>query len=405
MALLSFDTTSGQFVAPDTATIREQVANDWIAAFNTGDGSPDLDTEAATPAGQLIDAITAYIAEANSELLYLANQFNPLTAEGVFQDAIGYIYFMERKPAQPTSVVCTCTGLQGTVIPAGAQAQDTEGNRYQCAEAVTIPAGGTVSATFEALEVGAIDCPANTLNRIITVIAGWDTINNPASGVTGQLAESQADFERRRFESVASNAQGSVLALQGALDDIPGVTDCLVLENSESSAVTINGISVPAHSIAISIYGGDDSDIAQVIYQKKSAGCGTAGTTTVSHTDSNTGIVYTFNIIRPATSDLKITVTIDNTATLPGTYEADIQNAILADFAGTNTDSENTRIGIGQTVYASRFSTAVLLTAGVRSLRSITIALGSGVPGDFVTIPANVMPVLSAADITVVIGE
>lgn len=405
MALLSFNTTSGQFVAPDTATIRERVANDWIAAFNTGDGSPDLDTESATPAGQLIDAITAYIAQANSELLYLANQFNPLTAEGVFQDAIGYIYFIERKPAQSTSVVCTCTGLQGTVIPAGAQAQDTEGNRYQCATAVTIPAGGTVSATFEALEAGAIDCPANTLNRIITVIAGWDTINNPASGVTGQLAESQADFERRRFESVAANAHGSALALEGALESITGVTDCLVLENDTNANVTKGGVTIPAHSVCISIYGGDETAIAKTIYEKKSGGCGTSGNTAVSYTEPNNSIVYSYQILRPAPQDVRIIVTVDYVNTLDTDYQGKIKAAILADFNGANTDSGNNRVSMGQTVYASRFSTAVLITAGVRTLRGISISLNGGASGDSIEIPANIVPVLSADDITIQIAE
>ena len=400
MAMLSFDQETGQIEAPETSTIRGNVAADFVSAFNLGDGSPSLDTSAVTPAGQLVDAITAYIAQSNSELMYVKNQFNPLTAEGAFQDALGAIYFLTRKIADPTKVDCVCTGLQGTVIPAGAIVQDESGNRYQATTAATIPAGGSVTVTFSNIIPGPVDCPANTVTNIVTVIAGWDTVNNPASGTLGRLQESQSDFEKRRFNSVAANAQGSAMALQGALDNLEGVVDCLVLENTSSSSQTLGGVSVDGHSVAICIYP-NVAGIAETIYQKKSAGCGTTGTTQVVYTDSDTGAVYTYNIIVPTTLDVKVVVNVDYSLALPATYISDIKEAIIADFNGQNTDSGNSRIGMGQTVYASRFTTAVLLTAGIRSLRSITIALGTGAAGDSITIPANIQPVMSEADITV----
>lgn len=401
MALLDFDEQTGQLTAPETSTIRSKVAADFVAAFNTGDGSPDLDTEAATPAGQLVDAVTAYIAQANSEIMYVANQFNPLTAEGVFQDAIGAIYFITRKLAQPTSVLCVCYGLQGTVVPAGAIVQDEDGNRYAATANITIQADGTATGQFDCTIPGPVDCPANTVTSIVTVIAGWDSVTNPSSGVTGRLQESQSDFEKRRFNSVAANAQGSALALQGALDALDGVVDCLVMENATSASTTVSGVTIPAHSVAISIYGGTDSDIAETIYQKKSAGCGTTGGTQVTYTDQETQATHTFNIIRPTTQDVSVVVNVDYSLALSATYIQDIKDAILADFNGENTDSGNTRIGMGQTVYASRFTTAVLITAGVRSLKSITIALNGGAASDSILIPGNVQPVMSESDITV----
>lgn len=422
MALLNYSEPFVGLEAPDTDVIRDQVAADWIDAFNTNDGSPALDTSAATPAGQLVDAETSYIAQANSELLYLASQFDPRKAEGIFQDALAAIYFLTRKVAQKTRVECTCTGLAGTDIPIGALAQDSNGVKYQAINtnpnatlAATIPLGGSVSVTFEALEAGAIQCDANTLNSIITVIAGWDTINNPTAGSTGWLQETQADFEQRRFASVAHNAHGSVLAIQGALNNLADVTDCVVLENDTSATKLISDINIPSHSVAIIIYGGDDDAIAETIYNKKSAGCGTTGTTTsgggtaitgttVSYTEPDTNAIYTYNIIRPTTQAVTIEVTIDYMTSLNASYINDIKTAILADFNGTNTDSWNTRVTMGQTVYASRFSTAVLTTAQVPSLYSITIGLNGGAQSNVINVPAYVMPTLSSNDITVVVN-
>ena len=405
MPLLSFDPAVGM-TAPETAVLRDAVAANWEQAFNTGDGSPVLDTEAATPAGQLVDAEAAYLAQVNAELLYLFAQLNPRTAEGVWQDALGYIYFLTRKVAQPTLVTVTCTGLQNTVIPAGAQMQDDDGVRYECQSETVIPAGGSVDVPFQCTEAGPIECPAGTLSSIVTVIPGWDTGVNQAAGVVGRNRESQADFENRRFASVAKNSHGSVLSLQGALADLDGVVDCQVLENPTSATVTKNGVSIPSHSVAICIYGGADSDIAETIYHKKDAGCGTTGNASVTHTATEAGnAVYTYSIVRPTPTDVHIEVEINKTQQTSATVEQDVIDAVIGDFLGSDSNSGNVRVGLAQTVYASRFSVCVIKTAGVQDLVGITIGLGSGPMGASIDIPGDVEPTISSADITVVVNE
>ena len=405
MPLLSFDPTVGM-TAPETAVLRDAVAANWEQAFNAGDGSPTLDTEAATPAGQLVDAEAAYLAQVNAELLYLFSQLNPRTAEGVWQDALGYIYFLTRKVAQPTLVTVTCTGLQNTVIPAGAQMQDDDGVRFECQQETIIPAGGSVDVPFQCTEAGPIECPAGTLSSIVTVIPGWDAGLNAAAGVVGRNRESQADFENRRFASVAKNSHGSVFSLQGALADLDGVVDCTVLENPTSATVTKHGVSIPSHSVAICIYGGQDSEIAQTIYEKKDAGCGTTGNTTVTHTATEAGnAVYTYSIVRPTPTDVHIEVEINKTQQTSATVEQDVIDAVIGDFLGSDSNSGNTRVGLAQTVYASRFSVAVIKTAGVQDLVGITIGLGSGAMGASIDTPGDVEPTISSADITVVINE
>ena len=405
MPLLSFNPETGM-VAPDTAVLRDAVAANWESAFNTGDGSPTLDTEAATPAGQLVDAEAAYLAQVNAELLYLFSQLNPRTAEGVWQDALGYIYFLSRKIAQPTLVTVTCSGLQGTQIPAGAQMQDEDGTRYELVSTVTIPAGGSVDGIFQCLEAGPIECPAGTLTTIVTVIPGWDSGTNAAAGVIGRNRESQVDFENRRFASVAKNSHGSVFSLQGALADLDGVVDCQVLENPTSATVAKHGVSIPSHSVAICIYGGNDDAIAETIYNKKDAGCGTTGNATVTHTATEAGnAVYTYSIVRPTPTDVHIEVEINKTQQTSATVEQDVIDAVIGDFLGNDSSSGNTRVGLAQTVYASRFSVAVIKTAGVQDLVGITIGLGSGPMGASIDVPGDVEPTISSADITVVVNE
>lgn len=407
MPQLTFDPLVGM-TAPDTATLRDMVAANWEEAFNDGDGSPTLDTESATPAGQLVDSETMILANINAELLYLFSQLNPRLAEGVWQDAIGYIYFLTRKIAQPTLATVTCTGLQGTVIPVGAQIRSEDGTRYECVNMTQIPASGSVDVLFQCMTAGPIECPAETLNKIVTVIPGWDTVINQAAGVTGRNRESQVDFENRRFESVAKNSHGALASLQGALYDLEGVTDCRVLENTGDDPIVKHGVTIPGHSVAICIYGGADGDIAEAIYLKKDAGCGTTGNTTVVHTADEPGFggaTYAYQIMRPTPVDVGIRVTINRTELTPVNVVQKIQDAIVADFGGENPESGNARVGLASTVYASRFAVAVVKTAGVQDLVSIEIKLGDGEWGASIVIDGETEPVIQDSDIEVVILE
>lgn len=398
---ITFNPSTG-FSADSTSTIRQAIVNDWTAIFD--DENATLNTSSESPAGQIIDSLSVLVTGKDSEFLNLANQFNPLTADGIFQDTLGAIYFLTRKVATATVVTCTCTGLQGTTIPAGSIIQTTDGVKLASVGAATIGANGTVDVEFAAQESGAIDIGAGTCTKIITVIAGWDTVTNAAAGTPGSLIEGRADFEKRRYNSVAANAHGSAAALQGAVYQVENVLDCLVLENKTDATVTKQGVSLISHSVAVCVYGGEDADIAETIYNKLDAGCGTNGETTVSYTSTD-GVVNTYQIVRPVPTPLYISVTFNKTAQTPATVTADIKNAIIADANGSDTNSGNTRIGMGQTIYASRFTVAIAKTAGVNDLESVYIGTSASPTGNSVTMQADEEPVITADNIEVIINE
>ncbi len=402
--MLQFDPETG-LSAPSTAEIRQQVQEDWQAAFQQS-GVPPLNVEPETPAGQLIDSETAIIADKNAEVLYLANMFNPRTAQGIWQAALGQIYFITPKQAQASVAECTCTGLAGTLIPAGSLIQSTvDQTQWAALSDTTIPTGGQVSVQFACQTEGPVTAGAETLTQIVTVTPGWDTVSNPAAAVTGYDAETQQAFEARRYASVAANARGSVAAIYGALSQLDGVIDLAVLENTGADPQTIQGVEVPGHSIWVTIVGGTDADIAQTIYEKKDAGCGTGGNTQVSYTDTTVpgNPSYTYNINRPESLAFGFKVTLQQTDTTPENITQLVQNAILAEFNGENT---NPRVGTAQTVYASRFFCGVV-SAEAANLISIQIcAPASGEAwGESVTVTADQEPVLSSDDIQVIVQE
>lgn len=391
---------------PDTGLTVESAADvlttiekEWENAF-IGNGLPPLDVDPATPAGQLIASEAALVQAKDSEILYLANMFNPLTSEGRWQEALGKIYFLQRKTAESTVVTCTCSGLYNTVISAGSIVQNTDGYQLRSLDAATIPASGTIDIEFEVTETGPISIAAGTVTKIITVIPGWDTVTNAAAGVLGRDEETQTEFETRRYNSVAMNAHGSVSAIQGAIANVDGVLDCKVLENSTDTTMTILGVNVDPHSICACVFGGDGTEIAEAIYRKKDAGCGTTGSTTVAYTDPDfNNATYTYKILRPIVVDVKMAVTIKNTGSTPASIADDIKAALIADFYG---QGENARVGLGQTLYASRFY-PIVIGAGVSDFVSLTVALGTGAFGSYIDINANREPQLIESNITVTI--
>ena len=402
MSELIFNPATG-LAAPDTAQIRQDVAQDWVNAFAKED-LPPLNTEPSSPAGQLVDAEVAEIEAKNTAILFLANQFNPKIAEGRWQDALGYIYFITRKLAEPSVVTCQLTGLNGTVIPYGSLVGSSDGYTLICNRSATIGPDGTAETTFRCSEWGPIDFAPHSVNSIVTVIPGWDTVDNEAAGALGRGLETRAEFEARRYASVAMNSHGSTGALYGAIANIEGVLDCQVLENIGPNPVIKYGVTVPGHGVTICIYGGEDGDIAEAIYRKKDNGCDTGGNTDIVYTAPDYhNAIYEFKILRPETVNFWIQVTLGAQKDITqGTVDA-LKKALYDDFYG---QGGNPRVGLAQTVYASRFVCPAISVPGVKNIQNIGIALTNGTSpqhAEVVTINGDQEPVLSLANISVIL--
>jgi len=224
--------TPAGLVVPAESAVLAAVQSDIDAAFGGG-VNPALET----PQGQIASSQSAVIADKNAEVALIVNQMDPLYASGRFQDALGRLYFLSRKPALSTVVQCQLVGVVGAIIPAGTLAQDTSGNTYVLSGSVTIGSGGTVTGEFQNIETGPIACPAGTLVKVYQSVSGWDSITNPTDGLIGSVVESRADFEIRRKNSVALNAHGTPASIYAAVFNITDVVDVYVIDNPSGDIV------------------------------------------------------------------------------------------------------------------------------------------------------------------------
>ena len=402
--MLNFNSQTG-FSVSETSDIRDKVAQDWVEAFKE-QGRPDLNVDPETPQGQIIDSQTAAIHQKDVELAFLAQQFNPQTASGRWQDALAKIYFINRKPAINSTCVCTLTGINGTTVTAGALIRSTyDQTLWSLNEDVTIGSDGTTTATFTCQSEGAIQAGAATLTQIVTTTPGWDAVTNAAAAEVGQLVESQAAFESRRYQSVALNGRSTTAAVYARVAEVNNVIAAYVTDNKTNVNKTVDGYTLSPHSIYVAVIGGDDDNIAEAIYNSVSAGCDYNGNTTVNVTDPNTRAVEAVTFMRPTQLPLYVKVTIQDDGNLPDGYKAIVQQAVYNNFYGLDTSTTISgeailRVIMNTDLYASRFLPSIL-NAGISQLLRVEISSDNSTWADFIHVPISNEPTLPLENIQV----
>ncbi|CAB3854510.1 hypothetical protein LMG26858_01890 [Achromobacter anxifer] len=383
-------------VLPKESAILAGVQSDMDAAFGGG-----LNPALETPQGQLASSTTAIIGNKNNEFAAYVNQVDPAYAQGRMQDAIGRIYFLDRKPGAPTAVIATCTGLAGVRIPVGARAQAVDGNLYLCTEAGTIPASGRIDLPFACAVDGPVECAPGALNQIYQAIPGWDSVLNADAGTAGSDVESRAEFEERRRQSVALNARGSLPAIYANVANVEGVIDAYVTENNLSAPQTVGGVVLRPHSIWVAVAGGEAADIADAIWRKKSNGADYNGNTSYKIEDKE-GYTYPYPSYvvtweTPAALPVRFAVQLADNPALPSDIVALTRQAIVNAFNGVDGGQ---RARIGSTIYASRFYAAISALSPAVSI--LSLLLGSATPSAVsLTVPINRRPTVTPADISV----
>lgn len=364
------------YIIPSDPAIFAGRSADWVSGIPglVVPATPPTPGTAATPQGQLIASETAIIGAAYAQFLYVTNQFNPSLSSGRWQDGLGYIYFLTRIASAPTVTQVQCNGGQNVQIPVGALIRAADGNLYSCTEAGAVPASGSITLSFACVNNGPISCPAQTF-QIFQNIPGWDSAVSTEPGVEGNNTETAAQFEARRKQSVAANAQGSNASILGSILALTGVLDCYVISNTTGSPITITDQTLAPHSLYVCVAGGASQAIAQAIWIKKSDGCDMNGNVSVTVLDPNYGPPqpsYTIKYQSAAPTPTLFAVTLFNSSAAPANALTLIQGAIQAAFAGADGGS---RARIGSTLFASRYY------AGIASLGSwaqiISLKIGS----------------------------
>lgn len=395
-------TDTGVFV-PETSKVLAGVLQDYNAAFG---GALNI-TSVSTPQAYLAGETTANIMNVNAALAYLFNNVDPAYASGRFQDAIARIYFITRKAATHTTVTALCIGSPGVTLPAGSQAKDENGYTYTSAASAVFDSNGQAAVVFQCDTAGAIACPAGSLTQILVAVPGWDSVTNEAAGIAGNPVENREDFERRRYESVAINATGTVAAIRSAVLALDNVTDCFAVDNPSNETIQYGATNyelVP-HSVYVGVVGGDDERIAQTIWTKKDLGCDYNGNTSVVvYDDSALAAPYpqyevVFN--RPTAVPILFAVTLKSSNSLPSNIEEQVKTAIISAFNGELSGFARERMA--SCIFASRYYSVVSAISENVNILSILIGTTTA-DSNSLEMGIDQYPTVSESDIEVTLS-
>lgn len=388
--------TQQGIIAPTT-----QEVIDGLWSLMKGAFGEKLNVSMDTPQGQLVTTLAAIITDERNQLIELFNQFDPRYADGQMQDAIGYLYFLQRKQATKSVAELTFNGLSGVTIPIGFQILDEAGLYWSTTGESRIGTNGLATVNASCNTAGMISAQPNTINRIVRSISGLDSVTNNTAAVIGRNAESRQEFELRREQSVAKNAKNTNDATYGAVNNIKDVIDCYVVDNPSDNTITagVTNYALIRNSIAVSVVGGDDNEIAKQILIKAGTGCSFVGNTTVTYQDTvNFSYLppsYEIKFIRPTPIPVQFILTYQDATKVTSQEKEAIKKAILNEFTSGR--------GKGQIAKRLIASDYVCSVSGISANRMIDIMVSrdSGAPVTYLDFGIDEYPVLAEDDIRI----
>ena len=334
--------TENGYTVPTTQEINE---GSWQNYENSLGGN--LSRVQGSPQHQLNTSRTAIVKDVYDHIVQLGNQFDPRYAMGIYQDAIGELYFMTRKLATHSICPVVFTGLSGVVIPEGFRVQDLSGRTWRTTGNYNIGASGTVTIETTCDDAGAIEALPNSIVIIPTALTNLDSVTNEDSAIVGYAEEDRVDFNVRRKESVAVNGKMTDDATKGAVLAVRNVVDAYVISNPTDATVNFGETNYPAirNSIVVSVVGGVDYDVAKAAFIKAGTGCSWNGNTDVTLIADGYGTnppTYPIKILRPDFKDIYIKVIVKDKSKISFTTETDVKNRILS---ATSSGEDRLRIG------------------------------------------------------------
>lgn len=231
--------------------------------------------------------------------------------------------------------------------------------------------------------IGEIEADENTVTRIVDVVDGLVSVNNPEPATPGTSVESDSSLRLKRAIAVGRPGSNQLDSLYGEIYAIDGVRKVKIYEN-DTNATDSNGL--PAHSVAPIVDGGTDDDVAMAIYLKKNPGCylhvaGTEVSVIVTSPIYSTN-QQTIKFSRPKYVDMVIAIKVKNDGTLPSlaVLQPLVQNAYVdygeGDLIPADVGFKITGFGIGESVpYSSLYTpiNKILGTYGNSYVESLTV--------------------------------
>lgn len=301
----------------------------------------DINTDPDTPDGQMIGLIGQIKADLEElgEAVYRA--LDPDHASGVWlEQRVAYAGITKRRASYSYLRRVLLSGSFGNQVQAGSVVEDESKQRWQLVSDAEFALDGDVRADFRSAEKGAYELAADSSLEIITKTIGWMGATTTEPAEVGSEEELDPVLRNRFYRSRARGAQNSVDGIEANIGQLPDVREVICLEN-DTSVTDANG--VPPHSINVIVDGGNDADIARVIFDRKAGGTGMRGEVQIDVIDKR-GRIRPTRFDRPAPADCAIYIEVERNADYTAVDTDAIKAAIVATAFSTGQDVQRTRL-------------------------------------------------------------
>ena len=285
------------------------------------------------------------------------------TATGTSLFNCGKLIGISQLAAQKAIGEVTITGEVGTVIPSGFLLTTASNIRFIVTQRGVIPAGGSITLPIQAQEAGVDgNVGAATITEAVTPMQGITAITNAMPTTQGRERETTEEFRDRYAQSTSLPGGSNSDAIRSEILKVESVGAAVVFEN-DTDTEDDNGL--PPHSIEAIVYGGVDSDIAQAIHRRKSAGIQSYGTSSYSIVDAS-GNTREIFFSRPENKPVWIKIANLVTDGASDDVQTEIADALIHYIGGTDSAGATSQgLSIGEDVLYNRIPAIINSVQGV----------------------------------------
>ena len=235
----------------------------------------DINLEQNSPDGQLLGIITNEIYDLQTLILHIYNSFDPDLAQGVELNKLLKLIAQTRRASTKSIVDITIVANANVTLPADYTIIDENKNEWVINAETTLIAGTNI-VSFNAVNFGAIEASANTINDVVTVFPEIISVNNALPAEVGRDEESDVLLRKRRNNLLSVNSNSTIAGVYSKLFLLDTVTDAVIYENATDTYDALKDLN--AHTLWCIIDGGSIDEITKIIATDKTIGTDLKGT-------------------------------------------------------------------------------------------------------------------------------
>ncbi len=313
------------------------------------------------------------------------------TADGVSLDRA--VEPTERQDETFAQTFETIIGVPGTEILGQTIIETAQKVQFATQGSITIPGGGEVEVLVQALVAGSSgNVPEDSITFLPEPVDGVTSVNNEFPTACGEPVEEDPELRER---AISERSVGKTSALDAVVNRVRAVAGVSAAVGAENTGTAIDAEGRPPGSIAISVRGGLDLDIAQAILDSNSAGVFTFGDEIIQLPDES-GEIRTIRFSRVTIRDIFVKYDLDVTAAYDDSQDDLVRQQCLNYIGGINPDFEESQgVDIGEDIFSYKCEGVLFNTVdpdqfiGIEKVTAFVSIIVSPVDQTKIEIPLN----------------